>query len=81
MGFETDLDQLKEQTDNKVTMLGNIPPRDVLAKGSPEEVNTAVLELKMSLKEKGRLILSCGGGMPPGVSTGNLDAFVKAATA
>jgi uroporphyrinogen-III decarboxylase len=78
MGYETDLNELKKVTDNKVTMLGNIPPRDVLAKGSPQEVRGAVKGLIDSLDDTTRIILSCGGGMPPGVSTENLRAFIEA---
>jgi len=75
MGFDTDLNQLKELTQNKVTMLGNIPPRDVLAQGSPEQVKEATLKLIKELKDPSRVIFSCGGGMPPGVTSENLAIF------
>jgi len=78
MGYGTDLNQLKELTDNQITMLGNIPPRDVLAKGKPGDVMRSVRESIEGLKEKSRVILSCGGGMPPGVATKNINAFVQA---
>ena len=42
MAFNTDLNELKKSTLNKVLMLGNIPPRDVLAAGNPDEVAEAV---------------------------------------
>jgi len=77
MGFDTDLNQLKELTKNKVTMLGNIPPRDVLAQGSPTEVKEATLNLLKGLKDLSRVIFSCGGGMPPGVSSENLAIFIE----
>jgi uroporphyrinogen decarboxylase len=77
MGFETDLNQLKEQTGQKVTMLGNIPPRDVLAKGSPALVKDATLQLLNELKDHSRIIFSCGGGMPPGVTSENLAIFIE----
>ncbi|HEX9975552.1 MAG TPA: uroporphyrinogen decarboxylase family protein [bacterium] len=77
MGFDISLNELKELTQNKVVMLGNIPPRDVLASGSATEVRIATEELLNSLKDKSRVILSCGGGMPPGVSTDNITAFVQ----
>ena len=76
MGFDTDLNGLKELTQNQVTMLGNIPPRDVLASGSAEEVREATLRLLNSLKDHSRVIFSCGGGMPPGVSSENLAIFI-----
>lgn len=78
MGFNTELNELKELTQNKVTMLGNIPPRDVLATGTKEDVEKSVHDLINGLKEKSRVILSCGGGMPPGVTTENITAFINA---
>ncbi len=77
MGFEVSLTELKELTKNKVTLLGNLPPRDVLANGSEEDVVTKTKELINNLQDKSRIILSCGGGMPPGVSTKNVNAFIK----
>jgi len=58
-------------------MLGNIPPRDVLAAGSAEEVTRTTRELVDSLKDTSRVIFSCGGGMPPAVSSENIQAFMK----
>ncbi|MDP3580790.1 MAG: uroporphyrinogen decarboxylase family protein [Ignavibacteria bacterium] len=78
MGFDVTLNELKELTQNKVTMLGNLPPRDVLAAGTPEEVGVATTELVNSLKDRSRIIMSCGGGMPPAVTTENISAFVNA---
>ena len=78
MGFETDLNQLKELTGGQVTMLGNIPPRDVLARGTETEVRDAAASLLRQLKDPSRVIFSCGGGMPPGVPTGNIRAFIDA---
>lgn len=78
MGFDITLDELKQLTQGKVTLLGNIPPRDVLASGTPEQVIKATTDLINSLQDKSRVILSCGGGMPPGVSTGNIWAFINA---
>ncbi|MCC6395446.1 MAG: uroporphyrinogen decarboxylase, partial [Bacteroidetes bacterium] len=66
-------------TGNQVALLGNIPPRDVLAAGTPEDVKSATVALINSLKDKRKVILSCGGGMPPGVPSGNIMAFLEAA--
>jgi uroporphyrinogen decarboxylase len=76
MGFDVSLNDIKTWTDNQVTLLGNIPPRDVLANGKLEDVAKSVTELLDSLEDKSRVILSCGGGLPPGVSTENLRAFI-----
>ncbi len=78
MAFDTDLNLLKESTQNKVTMMGNIPPRDVLASGSPKDVKSAVRKLMHNLNEQSRIIFSCGGGMPPDAPTENIQAFIDA---
>jgi uroporphyrinogen decarboxylase len=81
MGFETDLNELKERTGNQVTMLGNIPPRDVLARGTEEEIAASVRKLMDGLKDTSHVIFSCGGGMPPGVTTAQVRAFIRAVRA
>jgi len=78
MGFDVSLSDLKDMTAGKVTLLGNLPPRDVLASGTPDEVSAQTTELLDSLKGTDRIIMSCGGGMPPGVSTENINAFIEA---
>ncbi|MBC8374376.1 MAG: uroporphyrinogen decarboxylase, partial [Planctomycetes bacterium] len=65
-GFEHGLSDMKELTGGRVTLLGNIPPRDVLASGTPADVQTSVTETLASGDDRSRIILSCGGGMPPG---------------
>ncbi|HEY5913313.1 MAG TPA: uroporphyrinogen decarboxylase family protein [Verrucomicrobiae bacterium] len=75
-GVFNTIGELFEMSGNKLAILGNIPPRDVLAKGSPREVGSAVNALLRQVPSGSRLVLSCAGGMPPGVSTENLRAFV-----
>jgi uroporphyrinogen decarboxylase len=77
MGFETDLNELKDLTGNRITMMGNIPPRDVLANGTLSEIEDEVRKLVGNLNTKDRVLISCGGGMPPDVSTGNLKHFIE----
>ncbi len=76
--FEHSIDQMKKLTGNKVTLLGNIPPRDVLAMGTPDDIRNSVKAALDSVTDKSRIIVSCGGGMPPDVSTENIEAFVSA---
>jgi uroporphyrinogen decarboxylase len=77
--FEHSLQELKELTNNKVAILGNIPPRDVLAEGTPQQVADAVTESVAGLDDLSGLVLSCGGGMPQNVSNENIKAFIDAA--
>jgi len=72
------LSQMKELTKNSVTLLGNIPGRDVLAAGTPQDVRKSVEAALDSVAEVSRIILSCGGGMPPDVPTENIEAFLSA---
>jgi uroporphyrinogen decarboxylase len=71
--------EMRSLVGDEVTLFGNIPPRDVLAAGSADDVKASVKELLDSMPDTGRVILSCGGGMPPEVSTENINAFLKAA--
>jgi uroporphyrinogen decarboxylase len=77
MGFKPSLNDLKRITQNKAAMMGNIPPRDVLAKESPDGVRKATREFLAGLESPSGILFSCGGGMPPGLSTENIRAFVQ----
>jgi uroporphyrinogen decarboxylase len=79
-GIFNALADLRRMSGNQLTILGNIPPRDVLAKCSPVEVAAAVKRLLAENADRSKLVLSCAGGMPPGVSTENIKAFVEAAS-
>jgi uroporphyrinogen-III decarboxylase len=79
--FQHTLAQMKELTNpdkSGLTLLGNIPTRDVLAAGTPEDVRNSVKAALESVSDKSRIILSCGGGMPPDVSTENIKAILSA---
>jgi len=76
--FEHSLAQMKELTAGQVTLLGNIPPRDVLAQGTPADVEKSTKAAIESLEDRSRIILSCGGGIPPQVPTENIRALLAA---
>jgi uroporphyrinogen-III decarboxylase len=77
-GVHLSLTELRAETKGQIAILGNIPPRDVLAAGTPDEVAAAVKALKNEAGDFSRIIYSCGGGMPPGVKTENIQAFLEA---
>jgi uroporphyrinogen decarboxylase len=77
-GVHMTINELKEVTENKITILGSIPPRDVLAAETPDNVAKATKEMLAGLTSKSRLVVSCAGGMPPNVSTANIKAFCEA---
>jgi uroporphyrinogen decarboxylase len=78
MGFDISLNELKHLTQNRVRLVGNISPRDVLARGDAASVTETTLKLVNSLQDKSNVIFSCGGGMQPAVSSENITAFIKA---
>lgn len=49
-----------------------------LAVGTADEVRRSMKAALDSVADKRRIILSCGGGMPPGVLTENIEAFLSA---
>jgi uroporphyrinogen decarboxylase len=77
-GVQHKLADMKNWTNNRIALLGNIPPRDVLAEGKPADVRRSVAEMLSSLEDTSRLIVSCGGGMPPNAPTENIEALISA---
>jgi len=75
-GIDTDMNEMRNLCGPSIVLVGNIPPRDILANGTPDEVRVSVRSQLNVMKDKSRIIMSCGGGMPPGVSTDNLEAFI-----
>jgi uroporphyrinogen decarboxylase len=76
-GVQHTLTEMRGWTNNRIALMGNIPPRDVLAEGTPADVKRAVTEMLSALDDRSRLIVSCGGGMPPGVPTANIEMLIS----
>lgn len=77
--FEHPIARMRQAVGDRVALVGNIPTRDILAAGSPDDVRTSLRQLLDSIEDTSRIVLSCGGGMPPNVSTENIEAFLEAA--
>ena len=76
--FNHSIEEMRNLAGEDVTLLGNLPPRDVLALGSPAEVEEGVRRMMSTVSDSSRVIWSCGGGMPPDVSTENIRTFIAA---
>jgi uroporphyrinogen decarboxylase len=76
-GFEHSMPEMRKLTGDKVALLGNIPPRDVLSQGSIQEIEQSVKEAIHSIDNKSGILWSCGGGMPQDVSTENIKTFIQ----
>jgi uroporphyrinogen decarboxylase len=75
--FNHSMGEIREFAGPEVILVGNIPARDVLAAGTPEQVNEAVQKAFGEISGHKRIIWSAGGGMPPGVKDENINAFTK----
>jgi len=76
--FNHSLSEIRNLAGSNVVLVGNIPPRDVLACGTPEQVKAAVIKAFGEIHDYNRIIWSTGGGMPPDVNNNNIRAFVDA---
>ncbi len=74
-GIYTTINKIKELSGNKLTILGSVPPRDVLANSTPAVISSTTKQQIEELNDISKFILSCAGGMPPGVSTENIMAL------
>jgi uroporphyrinogen-III decarboxylase len=75
-GIQHTLGDMKGWTNNQIALMGNVPPRDVLAEGTPADVVRATTEMLNALEDKSRLVVSVGGGMPPKAPTENIRALI-----
>jgi uroporphyrinogen decarboxylase len=76
--FNHSMGEIRELTGPDVVLVGNIPPRDVLAAGDPRKVEEAVKKAFGEIERHNRIIWSAGGGMAPDVTSANINSFVKA---
>ena len=76
--FEHPLSEMRELCGPSVALLGNLAPRDVLAGQSPTEITAETRQMVESMEDAGGILFSCGGGVPQGVSTDQLNAFIQA---
>ena len=76
-GMQHSLAEMKVWTNNRIALMGNIPPRSVLAEGTPVDVRRSVSQMLNAVEDRSRLIISCGGGMPPNAPTENIKALIS----
>jgi uroporphyrinogen-III decarboxylase len=76
--FDHPISQIRELAGPDVALIGNLPPRDVLAAGTPDQVYSETQKMMREANDHNRIIWSCGGGIPQNVPTENLKAFIAA---
>ena len=76
--FEHSYHEIRCLAGNGVTLMGNVPPRDVLGLGSLEDIHRSVSELLSSVPDRRRLIVSAGGFTPGVFHEARISAFQQA---
>ncbi len=76
--YNHDIGDVKRRIGDKVRLLGNVPPLDVLVNGRPEEVAASAKACMEKTGGEG-IILSAGGCVSIGTPAGNIDALAAAA--
>jgi uroporphyrinogen-III decarboxylase len=76
--FNHTMGQIRDLAGPEVILVGNIPPRDVMAAGTPRQVEDAVKKAFGEISDHKRIIWSAGGGMPPDVRDNNIHSFINA---
>ena len=75
--FEHSMSEIRKLAGKEVALIGNLPPRDVLAKGSAKSITEETQKMVNDFGNNNRVIWSCGGGMPQNVSSQNIHAFIN----
>jgi uroporphyrinogen decarboxylase len=58
-----------------IVLMGNLPPLDLLVRGTPDQVRQATRQQLDRLSEAGPMLVSPGGGVSPGTPVENLQAM------
>lgn len=74
---ETDLERARQALGEEVILMGNLPPLDLLVRGTPDEVRSATADLIAKVDSLGPLLVSPGGGVSPDTPIGNLQAMAE----
>ncbi|MFH1737972.1 MAG: uroporphyrinogen decarboxylase family protein [bacterium] len=73
---EVDISRARSLLGSEIVLMGNIPPVDVLVRGSTEQARKETEQMVEKAREFGPLLISAGGGVSPGTPMENLKALV-----
>lgn len=74
-----DIGRTRELVGSKICLMGNIPPLEVLARGTPQQVLDSAAACRRAHPDRKGWLLSAGGGVSPGTPWENVRALVTAA--
>ena len=78
--FEHPVDKIRELAGSEITLMGNVPPRDVLSLGTCDDVRRSVTEIVRAVDCRQRLLVSGGGFVPPGTTAEKIDVLCRTAS-
>jgi len=79
VGPETDIGKVKEAIGDRLCLIGNLDPVDLLPNGRPEDIEREVKRIIEKGAKGGRFILSTGGGPPRTTAPlQNWEAMIRA---
>jgi uroporphyrinogen-III decarboxylase len=74
--YKQEISKVRKLAGDKVCLLGNVPPLDVLAMGTPELVKERTIDCLKNYGRQTGIILSAGGGASPGTPKENIRAML-----
>jgi methylmalonyl-CoA mutase cobalamin-binding domain/chain len=77
-GYETDPAFIKEKIGDRVCLMGNIPPLEILRNGTPQDVEGYVKDVIAKSGRGGGLVVAAGGFLDEGTPMNNLEAMIRA---
>ena len=73
---EIDIVKVRELIGPDIVLMGNVPPLDVLVRGTVDDVRDATETLLSKVETAGPVLVSPGGGVSPGTPIENLRAML-----
>jgi uroporphyrinogen decarboxylase len=74
---ETEITRARKLLGPDIVLMGNLPPLDLLVRGTPDQVREATRHQLDLLPESGPVLMSPGGGVSPGTPVENLQAMCQ----
>lgn len=79
LGNEVDIAGAKRRIGERVALMGNVPPLDVLRNGTPKDVMEVCRAIIDRAAPGGGFVLAAGGYIDEGTPAENIDAMIEAA--
>lgn len=77
-GYQVDAAYAKEKIGDRVCLMGNVTPLEVLRNGTPADVEKAVQEVIRKSGRGGGLVIAAGGYLDEGTPVENIEAMIQA---